>query len=310
MMKLQEINNISSDRVQSLVRSIDTVLFDIDGVLMHDGVIIPGSDDAVVKFRQLGKKIGFVTNNAVYTEGHLLNNLTPFGATEDEIINPNLSLLEYLKKIDLEGDIYAIASQACKDHLRRAGYNIIEYKDIQSSDLEENMGAIADLKQTSLERCKNVRLIYLDTDLNVCQGALEVAKTLLNHVDGVDLLTGMCDDQAPIGNNFRMICARYYIDAMEKWTCRTALRVGKPSSTLADFVRSKYDISDGGRVLMVGDNVETDIAFGVLAGYKTCLALSGICTKEKVDKWTLAEELKPDFVMNKLGDLYSIIKDM
>ncbi|XP_066154971.1 uncharacterized protein [Euwallacea fornicatus] len=310
MVKLQKINKISSDHVQTLIHSIDTVLFDIDGVLAINGVIIPGSDNAVAKFRQLGKKIGFVTNNALYTEDKVLKQLELFKATEDEIINPNLSLLQYLKKIDFKGDIYAVAGRACKNHLRNAGYNIIEYKDIQSSDLEESTEAIKDLIQKSLERCKNVKVIYLDTDLNICQGALEVAKTLLYHMDGVQLLTGMCDDLCPIGNNLKMICAKYHINAIEKWTCRTALRVGKPSNVLAHFVHSKYNISDNSRVLMVGDNVETDIAFGALAGYKTCLVLSGIWTEEMVNNWTVAEELKPDFVVNKLGDIYSIIKDM
>lgn len=98
------------------------------GVLVHNKSVIPGSDDAIKKLRSLGKNIGFVTNNSLYTVESLLKNLTPFEAKVDEIFNPNLSLVQYLKRNNFQKDIYLIGSGALKTLLVDAGHKLIEYK--------------------------------------------------------------------------------------------------------------------------------------------------------------------------------------
>jgi 4-nitrophenyl phosphatase len=50
---------------------------------------------------------------------------------------------------------------------------------------------------------------------------------------------------------------------------------------------------------MVGDRIDTDIAFGKLGGVKTCLVLTGVSTMEDVHK----NSLKPDFILKSLGDI-------
>lgn len=105
-----------------------TLNINILGVLVHNKTVIPGSDDAIKKLRALGKNVGFVTNNTLYTVDDLMKNLTPFGVKTNEIINPNLSLVQYLKKINFQKDIYVIGSQALKSLLTDAGHKLIEYK--------------------------------------------------------------------------------------------------------------------------------------------------------------------------------------
>lgn len=95
---------------------------------MHNKTIIPGSDDAIKKLRALGKTVGFVTNNTLYPVDNLMKILTPFGAKPNEIINPNLSLVQYLKKTNFQKDIYVIGSQVLKSLLTDAGHKVIEYK--------------------------------------------------------------------------------------------------------------------------------------------------------------------------------------
>lgn len=95
---------------------------------MHNSVVIPGSDDAIKKLRSLGKNIGFVTNNSIFTMESLLKILTPFEAKMDEIVNANLSLVQYLKRNNFQKDIYLIGSEALKTLLIDAGHKLIEYK--------------------------------------------------------------------------------------------------------------------------------------------------------------------------------------
>lgn len=112
---------VTSKRIRSLSSHIL-------GVLVHNKTIIPGSDDAIKKLRALGKTVGFVTNNTLYPVDNLMKILTPFGAKPNEIINPNLSLVQYLKKTNFQKDIYVIGSEALKSLLTDAGHKVIEYK--------------------------------------------------------------------------------------------------------------------------------------------------------------------------------------
>lgn len=98
------------------------------GVLVHNNAVIPGSDDAIKKLRSLGKNIGFVTNNSLYSFDNVVKLLTPFGGKTNEIFTPNLALVRYLKNINFQQDIYVVCPRALKSVLTDAGYNIIEYK--------------------------------------------------------------------------------------------------------------------------------------------------------------------------------------
>ena len=68
---------------------------------------------------------------------------------------------------------------------------------------------------------------------------------------------------------------------------RTAFRVGKPATYAFDNVMLKENPSlfDGlskDRIIMIGDNLDTDIAFGFKLGINTCLVLTGISTEEDI----------------------------
>jgi len=56
---------------------------------------------------------------------------------------------------------------------------------------------------------------------------------------------------------------------------------------------------------MVGDNLLTDIQFGINSGVRTLLVLGGV-TKEEQVFGEHASSIKPDVVMNSFGD-FSIL---
>ncbi len=75
---------------------------------------------------------------------------------------------------------------------------------------------------------------------------------------------------------------------------------GKPSQGLVALVRSATGL-DPARTCMVGDRLDTDIAFGRLGGFRTLLVLTGIASRESL-LTAPAEEL-PEYVLPSLGDL-------
>lgn len=90
--------------------------------------MVPGSPEAVIKLRKLGKNIGFVTNNSGFTTQAFADFLAPFGAVPDEVVTPNTSLLQYLTDTNFKKDLYMVAPTCAKNLLKDAGYTIIEYK--------------------------------------------------------------------------------------------------------------------------------------------------------------------------------------
>lgn len=76
---------------------------------------------------------------------------------------------------------------------------------------------------------------------------------------------------------------------------------GKPNQLLLECIKEKYNI-DPRRACMVGDRLDTDIAFGKRGGLKTLLVLSGVAKREDVS--SAEESAKPDFYCPDLSHLF------
>ncbi|CAH1122601.1 unnamed protein product [Ceutorhynchus assimilis] len=309
MSRLQWINELSEDEVQNIVESVDIVLFDVDGVLLHNRKVISGSDNAVMKLRKLGKIIGFVTNNTLKSLTDFTKALEPFGAKAEEIVNPTQTLLAYLKKIDFKQDIFGVCCNVLKECLRDEGYNVIDYQDIQKTPLQETFVAVKEMSYKTLEVCQNVGLVHVDSDFNRNYGTLQAAQIILNNNKDVILTSGARDDDLPIDEKLMGIGSKYFIDTLERFTGRQAIKMSKPDKEIRDMVISKFKITDSSRVLMVGDSILSDIAFGVASRFKTLLILSGILPQTQI-AITDNQEIKPNFVAHGLEELYQKIINM
>lgn len=81
---------------------------------------------------------------------------------------------------------------------------------------------------------------------------------------------------------------------------RTPTVIGKPNQPMLDTIFASHDF-DRSRTLMVGDRLNTDIAFGARGGLDTLLVLTGISTWE--DAHADDAPAVPTYVLHGLGDL-------
>lgn len=61
---------------------------------------------------------------------------------------------------------------------------------------------------------------------------------------------------------------------------REPICVGKPYSHGFEIISEEHGITDKSKVLMIGDNLETDIDFGAVNGFDTVVVLTGVTTQE------------------------------
>ena len=82
--------------------------------------------------------------------------------------------------------------------------------------------------------------------------------------------------------------------ALQFVTGREPTIIGKPNRYILDAIWADFPHLDRGRALMIGDRLDTDIAFGLAGGLRTMLVLSGCSTR--ADAAGAAVSCAPHFV--------------
>ena len=84
--------------------------------------------------------------------------------------------------------------------------------------------------------------------------------------------------------------------------CKSINRVptvlGKPHESMLQCILEKGHF-DKQKTIMVGDRLDTDIAFGKHGGISTLLVLTGVTKRAHLPN----SEIKPDFITTSFGDL-------
>jgi len=102
---------------------------------------------------------------------------------------------------------------------------------------------------------------------------------------GVPLIATNPDASFPAGNGERWPGAGALVAAVETTTGVRAEVIGKPNRPI---FRAALDRAGGGRPLMIGDRLDTDIAGAVAMGWPSFLVLTGISTREDVRDYGFA----------------------
>ena len=79
---------------------------------------------------------------------------------------------------------------------------------------------------------------------------------------------------------------------------RTPTVLGKPHESMLQCILEKGHFNKS-KTVMIGDRLDTDIAFGKHGGISTLLVLTGVTRKDQL----ATSEIVPDFVATSLGDL-------
>lgn len=226
------------------------ILFDMDGVLYNSEEPIAGARETLAWARERGIPYLFLTNTTSRSRRVLVEKLGRFGipARVEEILTPCSAAAGWLK---------AHVRGAAALFVRPAALEEFEGVEWLPEDAESGAAAVVvgDLGEHWDYRLLNraFRLLHANPD------AALVALGMTRFWQAAD---GLRLDAGP------------FVAALEFATGRKAVVLGKPAREFYDAAAEKLGLA-AGEIVMVGDDVETDIAGAQAAGLKTVLVKTG-----------------------------------
>ena len=257
-----------------LAARYDQFVVDLDGCMWVGDEAVPGSADAVGALREAGKGVAFVTNDSRHTAEDQVARLWGHGvqASLGDVVTVGGALQHLLAETREGRTAFVIGTPAIRAHVEQAGLRIVNGTELAANAEVVVIGGTEDLVYDDL------RFAALSA-----RRSGDIVATSRDPVypqpDGLWPGTGAI------------------VAAVEVASGRKAVSVGKPEPQL--FLTA-LDRLGGGRTLVVGDRLDSDIAAAKRAGLDAALVLSGGTSEAEANA---APDPKPDAVAASLAAL-------
>ena len=238
-----------------LAERYDCILFDLDGVLYRGEDAVPSAPPTLAELRRRGVRPVFLTNNSSRTPLQVAEKLRGIGieAEPGEVVTSALATAELLAERG-GGRAFVIGQDGVREALTDAGIAILDGEP-EEADLVvvgyDGAATYGSLKRASLLVQRGARLVATNAD-----GSYPAA-------DGVWPGAGAL------------------LAVITTTTGAEPEIVGKPFAPLFEAGRRR---GGGGRPLVVGDRLDTDIEGAARLGWDSMLVLTGVSGREDVER--------------------------
>ena len=249
----------------------DAFLFDLDGVLYRGAEPIDGAAETLATLRGLGKGLAFLTNNSSRTPEAITAHLTGMGirAAPEEVETSALATATLLRGRAV-ARAYVLGEEGLRTALAAAGLTVVD-------------GSSADAET-----------VVVGWDRGFDYAELAAASVLIQR--GASLVASNADASYPVEDGLVLPGAGAILAAIQTATGVSAEVVGKPN---APIFRAALDRAGGGRPLVIGDRLDTDIEGASRLGWDSLLVLTGITGRADLGTATV----RPTYVAEHLGEL-------
>jgi len=251
-------------------KAIESWLTDMDGVLVHEGVPVPGAPDFVHRMKESGKPFLILTNNSIYTPRDLQARLSRMGieVPEQSIWTSALATAQFLGDQRPGGTAYVIGEAGLTTALHAVGYVLTDYA--------PDYVVLGETRTYSFE-------------------AITKAIRLIN--DGARFICTNPDATGP-SNEGALPAAGSVAAMISKATGVEPYFVGKPNPMMMRSALNTIE-AHSESTAMIGDRMDTDVLCGLEAGLQTILVLTGISTREETEKYPY----RPSRIVGSVADL-------
>ncbi len=255
-------------------KPIESWLTDMDGVLIHEGSLIPGADEFIKRLRESDRAFLVLTNNSIYTPRDLRARLAHTGVDvpEQAIWTSALATARFLDTQRPEGSAYVIGEAGLTTALHEAGYTLTD---------------------------NNPDYVVLGETRNYSFEAITRAIRLIN--DGSRFICTNPDATGPSLEGALPACGSVAA-LITKATGVDPYFVGKPNPLMMREALNKIE-AHSETSAMVGDRMDTDVLCGLEAGLQTFLVLTGVTQADEVDRFPYV----PSTVVPSIADLIEYV---
>lgn len=256
------------------VRDIECFLTDMDGVLVHEEVPLPGAAELIDRWVTTSRRFLVLTNNSTFTPRDLAARLERSGLPipEENIWTSALATGAFLKSQPGNKTAFVIGEAGLTTALHEAGFVL--------TDVDPDFVVLGETRNYSFEAItKAIRLIS------------DGARYIVTNPDA----TGPSKDGIlpATGAVAAMITAA---------TNRVPYVIGKPNPMMFRSAMNRIE-AHSETTAMIGDRMDTDIVAGMEAGLLTVLVLTGVTTAADIETFPF----RPDIVLPGVDALAAMI---
>jgi HAD superfamily hydrolase (TIGR01450 family) len=256
-----------------ILERYDAFLFDLDGVLYRGDSPVPHAAASLTRLRALGKGVAFVTNNSGRPPERVAERLRAVGveASPDEVETSALTTASILAGRGV-GRVFVVGEDGLVGALTDAGVEVVPGEP------------------------DAVEAVVVGWDRAADYAKLRTASVLVQR--GAALVATNPDPSFPAADGTAWPGAGALLAAIETTTGVRGEVIGKP---FPPVLRAALARACGGRPLLVGDRLDTDIAGAAGLGWDSMLVLTGISTREDLP----SSSVRPTYVADDLRALFT-----
>jgi NagD protein len=247
---------------------------DMDGVLVHEELAIPGADRFLARLIELELPFLVLTNNSIYTRRDLAARLRASGleVPEEAIWTSALATARFLEAQRPGGTAFVIGEAGLTTALHEAGYTL--------SERDPDYVVLGETRTYSFERItRAIRLIRSGS------------RFIATNPDPTGPSPG---GPVPATGSVAALISRA--------TGVAPYFVGKPNPLMMRSALNALD-AHSETTAMVGDRMDTDIVAGLEAGLETVLVLTGVTTREDAERFPFRASRVVESVADLVDDL-------
>lgn len=251
-------------------KAIECWMTDMDGVLVHEGRLIPGADTFISRLCGAGRPFLVLTNNSIYTPRDLQFRLRSSGIDlpVESIWTSALATATFLDDQRPRGSAYVVGEAGLTTALHEIGYVL--------TDNSPDYVVLGETRTYSFEA--------VTTAIRLVQAGARFVAT------NPDATGPSSEGVLPATGAVAALITRA--------TGVSPYFIGKPNPLMMRAALNRLQ-AHSETTVMVGDRMDTDIVAGLEAGMRTVLVLTGIMQADEIDRFPY----RPNRVVPSIADL-------
>ena len=246
------------------------VIIDMDGVLVSGRQLIQGAKEFVARVEEREMPFLVLTNNSIYTPRDLSHRLITLGLNipHKRIFTSAMATANFVDSQHPKGKAFVIGESGLTDALYSIGYVI--------TDTEPDYVILGET---------------LSYDMVMITKAVQLVSAGSRFI---------ATNPDPIGpSETGLAPATGALAALiERATTVSPMFIGKPNPFIMRAALNYLGVHSE-ETVMIGDRMDTDIIAGVESGLETILVLTGVTTRDQVDRFPY----QPSLIVKSLDDI-------